>query len=127
MVMRETVGSLRAYFIVLGIFSCVSSLFALFARPVGLGTAFSLAGVGLAAAYLYLGMRLKALLVTSPRQVVMIVLVGGAFTVFALIISLFLGSISGMAQGALGLLITWYLYNNVRRLSSASAALAPPT
>jgi hypothetical protein len=122
--MRETARSLRAYFIVVGLLSGVPNVLALLAEPMGLGTVFSLAAVGLAVAYLYLGIRLKVLLLTAPGQITTVILAGGALIIVALIISLLAGSAPGLIQAVIGLLITWYLYTNVRRLASESAANA---
>ncbi len=126
MAMRETVGSLRAYFVAGGLLSAVFDLFALYAQPFGLGTAFSLADLGLAVTYVYAGIQLKALLNSAPRRVRAIVLVGGALTALRLVICLVLTAISGFYQAVIGLLITGYIYNNLCRISSEAATRAPP-
>lgn len=119
--MRETVRSLRAYFIVIALLSGIPSVLDLSAHPIGLGTIFSLAALGLSVAYLYLGIRLNVLLLKAPGQVTTIVLAGGAFVIVALLISVLVGSTPGVIQAVVGLLITWYLYSNVRRLASESS------
>jgi hypothetical protein len=125
MAIRETAGSLRAYFIVVALLAGVPNLLALFAQPIGLNTLFCLASVGLAAAYMYLGVRLKTLLVTSPGQVLAVILAGGVLIVIGLVVSLAYGSIGGAVMAALELLVVWYLYVNARRLSSEAAAASP--
>ena len=124
MAMRETVRSLRAYFIVLGVLSGAQTIFALATQPVNLETVFLLASFVLAAAFLYVGIRLKTLLASSPRLVIGVVLATGVLSALLLLLMIvFGGPIGGMVQAVIGLLIAWYPYNNVRRLSAESRAI----
>lgn len=125
MTMRETVRSLRAYFIVVAILNGAMNLASLMRPGNSLGMVISLIGLGVAVAYLYLGIRLKQLIVSSPQQITGVLLAGAVF----LVLLLALGTLSGLqgslqgslvAQVGIGLLITWYLFSNVKRLAAES-------
>ena len=116
--MKETVRSLRAYFVVVAVLSGAMNLAAL-VRPVnGLSMVISLIGLGFALAYLYLGVRLKRLLVSSPEQVTGVLIAGAVFLVLLFGLGMLFGLQGGLvAQVILGLLIAWYLFVNVKRLA----------
>jgi len=122
MAMRETVGSLRAYFIVGSLLTLVPALRSLVSEPLGLGTLFSLIPLMFGMAYMYLGIRLKSLLVEAPGQVITVLLAGGVVLVIFLVVNLVTRSIFGVALSVVELLIVWYLYVNVRRLAAAAGA-----
>jgi hypothetical protein len=126
MAMRETVGSLRLYLILAGLCICVPSLATLATRPMSLDSVIAFAATALGLAYLFLGVRLKALLVSAPALVTAVLIASGAVAAVALLVSLLFGSTSGAIEGAIGMLIAWYLYANARRLSSDTIAVAPP-
>lgn len=85
--MRETVRSLRAYFIVAGLLLGGHATYSLLAQPLGWLLLAFIIPVFLGAAYLYVGIRLRTLLVTSPRQVVFVVLSNGALIAIDLALS----------------------------------------
>ncbi len=121
MAMKETVRSLRAYFVLSALLSGAVNLWALFRGELGIGTAISLIGVGFAVAYLYVGVRLRQLLSTAPRQITKLLIAGAAFLVLLFLLDLLSGMRSGtLPQVIIGLLITWYLFVNVRRLAAES-------
>ena len=123
MAMKETVRSLRAYFFLVGIVSGGNYIVSLNVMAQTdtmelIGTTFTVVGLGLAIAYVYLGVRLKYLLITSPQQITVILIAGAIFLMVVLLLSL----LGGLRIGALlyaffGLLITWYLYANANRLA----------
>jgi hypothetical protein len=118
MAMRETVGSLRAYFILEAVLGGIANLWALLRGEPALGIAGSLIGLGFAAANFYFGVRLRRLLSTAPRQITWFLFATAIFLVILFVLDL----LSGMRQGTLiyviiGLLITSYLFVNVERLA----------
>jgi hypothetical protein len=115
--LRETVGSLRVYFILVAAVSALFNVANLLGGARGLVTVISsLVGLGLALAYFNVGVRLKRLLVTSPTQITGVLMAGA---VFVMLVFLFeaLSGVPGETP-VLGLLIVWYLYRNVRRLAA---------
>ena len=126
MAMRETVGSLRAYFIVAALLSGVRGVLALLAEPIGLGAIPSIVVILFAAVYLYVGLRLKTLLTKAPAQVLGIVLTGGGLIGIFLFASILVGSAFGVGMAVVELLIVWYLYANTRRLAAEAHAAPRP-
>jgi hypothetical protein len=123
MAMKETVRSLKAYFILSGLISGALNVSAFLRGEAALGRVIALVGLGFAMAYLYAGFRLRQLLATAPGQVLKLLIAGAVF--LALLFGLDL--LSGMTGGTLpsvivGLLITWYLFVNVRRLAAEAQA-----
>jgi hypothetical protein len=130
--MRETVGSLRAYFIVVGVIGLAAA---------GLSARFFIALVQfvasmppytsitlivtivvetvLAIAFLYAGARLPVMLKSSTTFVVRLIYVTAAWTLVSYLSSLAAGfQIWALAHLVIGLLICWYLLRSVRRLAS---------
>jgi hypothetical protein len=133
MAMKETVRSLRAYFILSGLASLFIGLpdFAVHLRAgispaTILAAAVGIVGIGLDLAFLYVGFCLPGLLQSSSHRIVMLLYVA---TGWAVLTSL-LGLLNGMKPGivaflGISLLILWYLLRNVRRLA-AEAQHPPP-
>lgn len=130
--MRETVGSLRAYFIFVGIIGIITAV--LSARliiallpmisqlPIITMLVLALStvvDVVLSIMFVYTGMRLPKLLHTSPKFVLGLIYVLAAWIIISFLLSL-LAKISVLAVVYLvvGLLIAWYLRKNVLRLST---------
>ena len=81
----------------------------------------SLIGLGFAVAYLYVGIRLRRLLSTAPGRIMKVLITGALFLLLVLALDLLAGVGSGtLPQTVVGLLITWYLFVNVRRLAAES-------
>jgi len=121
MAMRETVRSLRIYFILSGLLSGGMNLTSLLQGASGAVAAFALVGVGFAVAYLYVGIALPQLLTKAPARVTNVLIAGAVFLALLFLLDL----LSGMTGRTLpmvlvGLLITWYLFVNVRRLAAES-------
>jgi hypothetical protein len=121
MAMRETVRSLKLYFILSALLSGAMNVRALLGGEGGVGAILAVLGIAFAAAYLYVGLNLRRLLATAPGRIANLLIAGAVF----LVLLLLLGLMSGTAGGALpfvtiGLLITWYLFVNVRRLAAES-------
>jgi hypothetical protein len=113
----ETVGSLRAYFLLVGVLGVASNGFAVLRLRLGLGTVFALAGIAVACTLLFLGLRLKSLIVSSPRFCQQLVIGTGVVVALTAVANLLLGNSLGVAQNAFSLLIVWYLIANLRRLA----------
>lgn len=122
MAMRETVRSLRLYFVLTALLSGALNIFAL-QRPIGfVAGVMAVVGIPFALAYLYVGIRLRRLLATSPSQITGVLVAGAVFLVLWFLFDALSGFQGGtLAQVVLGLLITWYLFVNVRRLAAESA------
>jgi hypothetical protein len=124
--MRETVRSLRAYFILSALVGGAVNVAALLREGTSaLGLVIGLIGLGFAIAYLYAGLRLPRLLATAPHRVTGLLIAAAVF--LALLFGLDLAAgIPGrtLPTVIIGLLLTWYLFANVRRLSKASATQA---
>jgi Kef-type K+ transport system membrane component KefB len=111
--MRESIRSLRAYFVVIGLFFGAQGVITFVGEPLGPADVVSMLNIALALAYVYVGVRLRHLLVTSPKQIIVVVLVSAVPCGIGLIASLLAASIPGIFWCTVQLLITWYLYANV--------------
>jgi len=126
MAMRETVRSLRAYFILSGLatlFSYGRALWVNFQGPVSIPTVIGVIGIGFSLAFLYVGFSLPGLLKSSADRIVTLLYVSTGWVVFVFL----LGLLEGLAPIAvitlvLSLLILWYLLKNVRRLALEAQA-----
>ena len=133
MAMRETVRSLRAYFILSGLatlFSYSRALAVNFQGPFTFATVVGIVGIGFSLAFLHVGFSLPGLLTSSVGRIVTLLYVSTGWVVFVFL----LGLLEGLAPVAVftlvvSLLILWYLLKNVRRLAAeaqvASSAAIP--
>lgn len=117
--MRETVRSLKAYFIVIAVLGLIGSISTLSLSSVNpLFLIIGLIGLAFALAYLYIGISLRKLLVDSPKTINNVILASMAYQVLNFLLSLLNSvQVASIVQLAIGLLITWYLLNSVKRLS----------
>ncbi|OLB22087.1 MAG: hypothetical protein AUH15_07480 [Acidobacteriales bacterium 13_2_20CM_55_8] len=133
MAMKETVRSLRAYFILSGI---ASLWFGFLGLAVNLQTAISpatilmasigIVGVGFSLAFVYVGVFLPGLLRSSSHRIVILLYASTVWAVLTFLLSL----LNSVQPGAIvviviSLLILWYLLRNVRRLSAEAHQSAP--
>jgi hypothetical protein len=129
MAMRETVGSLRAYFILSGVASLLRAGSAL--RDSRDVTATIILGVSVvfSLAFLYVGFFLTGLLRSSTGRIVTLLYTSAGWTLFAFLLSTLLHGFvsSGSVVLILTLLILWYLLKNVRRLAAEAQASVPGT
>jgi hypothetical protein len=129
--MRETIGSLRAYFIVVALYSAWNSrgMFTEFQLLLAqgmmgiIGIGICLASLALTLGYGYVGMNLEQLLKNSPAMVEGIIyssmaVIGFQYLVAFLVLGT-LGLIFGAPTFLIGMAISTYLLVNVRRLSKA--------
>jgi hypothetical protein len=129
--MRETVRSLRAYFIfsgLAGVFFAVSALRVSLLGVGVLGVIVGLISMGFSLAFVYVGFTLPKLLRGSASRIVVLLYASAGWTVFFFLLSLLGGpSTFGLVTLILTLLILWYLLKNVRRLAGeAQAAPSEP-
>jgi phosphotransferase system glucose/maltose/N-acetylglucosamine-specific IIC component len=130
MAMRETVGSLRAYLVLSGLLATVAYGIPLTVGVSGIAAVILVGGVAVGLSYVFLGVRLKSLLANSPTTVFRILYAGVAFLVIALLVQVAWGNaIKALPSALLGLLITWYMLANTKRLSAEMSvgAGASPT
>jgi hypothetical protein len=133
MAMRETVRSLRAYFILSGLASLFFSGSALrvsLQGPVTIASVVDVISIGFSLAFLYVGFSLAGLLRSSAGPIVTLLYASTGWAVFVYLLSLLQGlSPVGLVTLILTLLILWYLLKNVRRLAAeaqvASSGAAP--
>ena len=119
MAMRETTTSIRAYLVLSGVLASLSYISVVVSSQGSIDTVLSLAGLALSIGYLYIGIRFKTLIVHAPEKVLGMLKIGGAFLGLVLVLALLNGAgVAGVPGVAFGLLITWYLFANARRLAS---------
>lgn len=121
MAMKESVGSLRAYFIVVALLAGFQNTALLVQSQENIVIVImALLGLGFAIAYLYIGIALRKLLIKSSKIIIGVILVSMGFQVVVFLLYLLVGVQAAVVlpQLIIGLLITWYLLKNVKRLSS---------
>ena len=131
MAMKETVRSLRAYFILSGVATLISygrALWVNFQGPVSIPTIIGVIGICFSAAFLYVGINLPRLLRSFASRIVTLLYVSTGWVVFVFL----LGLLEGLAPIAvvtllLSLLILWYLLKNIRRLAAEAQASSAGT
>lgn len=131
--MRETIRSLRAYFILTGLASLffgslgvAANLRSAISPATIVAAAIGIVGISLALAFLYVGGCLPALLRSSSHRIILLLYVSTGWAVLSFLLSL-LNGVQGVTVFVLviSLLILWYLMRNVRRLA-AEAQQPPP-
>jgi hypothetical protein len=136
--MRETVGSLRAYFILSGLAGMYYAVRFLMNAGI-VGMLVELVSIGFGLAFLYVGFALSRLLRSSSSRIIKLLYLSACWSVFVSLSSAgwsvyvsrqnILGGLSvdplNFPFLALSLLIVWYLLRNVRRL--AGEAQPSPT
>ena len=128
MAMRETVLSMRAYLILSGLVAALSYASLITTSGGGIAAVLGLAGLALSLAYVYLGVRFKALVTKAPNRIFVVLKTGAALLTLVLVLAVAGGAgLSGVVGFGIGLLVTWYLYVNAKRLvNEAQGALAAP-
>jgi hypothetical protein len=122
--MRETVRSLRIYFILIGATGTAGLLLTAKTSLSALQAVFFTAHLIFFAALFYAGVRLRFLLQKSPRLVVRIVAAGGVLASTHEVLAFNSGGGIGSILGLLGaILLTAYLARNLRRLASEVSKL----
>jgi hypothetical protein len=133
--MRETVRSLRAYFILSGLAELylqgvvlLSALRSTISVATVLTGFVAIVGIGFAIAFLYAGALLPALLRNAVDRIVILLYVSAGWLVVSSIPGFLIGDRPWVVVGlAIGLLIVWYLLRNVRRLAGEARNVTPAT
>ncbi|MEW6498612.1 MAG: hypothetical protein AB1589_39860 [Cyanobacteriota bacterium] len=118
--MKESVGSLKAYFIVVSLLSGLGN-YSLLTQWQGntINLISGLLGMTFAIAYFYMGVSLRKLLIHCPQVITTVISISMAFIVITFLLALpYSLQITQVIRSAIGLLITWYLLINVSRLSA---------
>jgi hypothetical protein len=140
--MKETFGSLKAYFIIVAVFGLIGSLAILSEKSTNLLIIIiGLIRLGFSGAYLYMGIALRKLIIESPKLISNVILASMVYQIIyflLMLVNIFLagsdlqqsfqrGLLTGLVvQLVIGLWITWYLLNNVQRLSQEEKSKATP-
>jgi len=116
--MRESVTSLKWYFIIIALISAYRNVFDL-SQSQGniIVVIFSFIGIGFSITWFYLGIQLKRLLAKSPKVIITILFSTIGYLGLVSLLELLGGSPAGLIKFFVGILITWYLLRNVKRLS----------
>ena len=125
--MRETVRTLRLYFIVSSLLAVPGNLLILVLSQGNLlMVGLALIGLGFCGVFFYIGAVLPRLLAESPRTVTRVIYAGMAFLVMSFPLTLAEGvRFRPFVFLILGLLICWYLLQNVKRLSAEARGASP--
>jgi len=126
--MRETVGSLCAYFILGGLVGVFSALRINLLNAGIIGEVVGVITIAFSVAFVYVGFTLSKLLRSSASRVATLLYASAGWSVFAFLLSV-LGGPPAIALFTLilSLLIVWYLLKNARRLAGeAQAAQSEP-
>jgi hypothetical protein len=118
--MRETVGSLRTYLVGTGLLGGLANCLALFGHPTWLAALQFTLGAMAGAAYLYLGLRLRTLLVEAPKLVTNSILAGGVYSVVGVLRDVVEGN-EDLFWALATSFIVWYLYHSAKRLAIEAA------
>ena len=133
--MKETVRSLTLYLTIVGILGTLGQL-STFLTPEmhWIDRAVSGGGIAVTISYFIAGFRLKAVLAEKSKFVERVLYVGAGYSVLLTVLLVALHAAAGtplssnpeaiatVARSAVGLLITWYLLSNVKRLAAEAAA-----
>jgi hypothetical protein len=135
--MKDTVGSIRTFLIVVGVLGTLTNFSTVSAAQLH-PVMRVVAAIALAASlgYILAGGQLRAWIVRAPGRIHAAIALGmvasganvGALVVYANLDAT--GSITGLVASALAVLVSLYLFASVRRLSReerAKVAVAPPT
>jgi|SRR5271168_5117361 len=124
--MRETVRSLRVYFILFGLASLCLSASALRDSLRSPGTIIlEFISIGFSLAFLYVGYSLAGLLRSSAGGVMTLLYTYAGWSAFSCLCILLIGtSLAKLFGHILGLLVLWYLLKNVRRLAAAAQVVS---
>ena len=117
--MRETISSLKAYFIFVSVLGLTANFNVITSSPINpTSLTISLIGIAFSLAYLYVGIRLRKLLVEATELVSTLILASIGYLTFIFLLAAIFNFHSGLVvRFIIGLAISWYLYINVERLA----------
>ena len=117
--MRETIGSLKAYFIFVSVLGLSANFHTFTEPPIDLiALIIGSIGVAFSLVYLYVGIRLRKLLVEATELVSTLILASIGYSTFIFLLAAIFDFQSMLVvQFIIVLAISWYLYINVERLA----------
>ncbi len=126
MAMKESIRSLRLYFVLSGLASlwvCVVTLTPILRAPLSavviVAAVFGIAFLAMSLAFLYVGFFLRRLLKDSSHRIVILIYIGMAWVVISFLANLFGGiQTQEVVIDALSILLGLYLLKNIRRLAA---------
>lgn len=132
MAMKESVRSMAAYFILVALIGAYANIRAILRSPNELFVIIPCAISALwALMFLYMGIRLRKLLVTSYSFLKIVLLISLGLLVIRFLLSLAVQAPMGLVTAVVGVLIILYLLANVKRLAKEEQAKftssLPPT
>jgi hypothetical protein len=119
MAMRETVGTMRAYFIVSGLLGILQSLFLILASEGDVAVIVIAAiSFGLSLGFVYAGIKLRTMLLQAHEHVRLLLVVAAGWSILLFLIGLLSTmEVSNVLVLAISLLIIIYHLRNANRLS----------
>jgi len=130
---KENVGSLRTYFVLVGVLGLFTGVWSLVQLPPSASTPFVGLSLCFSAGFLYVGLRFDQLIPGSALRIQQFVWINAVVNTLGTTVRLLVpGGTTvpslGLAGVSLALVwaITFYLVSNVRRLSSEATTLAAP-
>jgi hypothetical protein len=130
--MKETVKSLRAYFVAVGLLGGYFAVTSLAGSPGVVEMVFSVASLLIALGFLYVGAALPSVLAKAPERIYALVGINAGIAVLrGLLVAVVAFSaptfpVYAFVVQSVVLAICWYLFVNVKRLSAAARALPTP-
>ncbi|MDP8219281.1 MAG: hypothetical protein P9M03_11225 [Candidatus Theseobacter exili] len=122
MAMRETINSLRAYFIVVAIFKGLS-VKTLFDVPSTITWITGIIVVLLALGYFVIGIKLEYFIKQNVKYVFLLLIVAAILVVLVFTANVIINNTRGIVFSFIECAIILYLFNNVKRLSSEEKKL----
>jgi hypothetical protein len=122
MAMRETISSLRAYFIVVAIFKGVS-VKTLFDVPSPITWITGIIVVLLALGYFVIGIKLEYFIKQNTKYVFLLLIVAAILVVLVFAANVLINNTRGIMFSLIECAIILYLFNNAKRLSSEEKKL----
>jgi len=123
MAMKETPRSLQAYFGISGGLAGLAALGQLLGTANALAKVFALVNLGFAITGIVIAARLRTMLVNSPQTILRFLVASGGWTIALSLLSLAAGiNPAVLVTAVVVLLVIWYLYASVRRLSAEARA-----
>jgi len=123
--MKETIKSLRVYFIIVGIaqiYNIIKDIGALKSNII-LGI-IGIISLIFGLFYFYFGIKLKSLISESPKLIINFLIVQIVFSVLSSLLLFFVSSQPYVLIFLLiGLLVNWYLISNVKRLAKEGQSI----
>jgi len=117
-IMKESVNSLRLYFIIVALINAYYGVSYLYSsQGYIIVLIFGFISIGFSITFFYLGILLNKLLIESTKLITTIFFFNIGFIGLVALLEILAGLPEGLIRLVGGILITWYLLSNVKRLS----------